>query len=640
VQRNLLAATLLVLTWCAPERAHAVALEVYGRLPKLENVALSPDGSRLACIQTQGDSRLLVIYSVSDHKATHGVRLRETKVRDLEWADDEHLMVITSSTALPAGLMGRTHEWEMLDVYDLNTHKVTPVPRFDVQTTEHFMNVVIGRPMVRAVNGHTVVFVPGFYIERLTLPALFRVDLQTGQQSIVRRGSLDWQGWLVDEAGEVAVEEDYFDRDRRWVIKIRRDGRLQEVAYGHETIEHPQVLGFGPMPDSLLIDSIEEGNPVWRLMSLKDGALMPLPAHRFGLDEPIEDRVSYRMIGGVSIGDDNRYLFFDPAMDQHWEAIERAFNGEHLQLASFSQAFDKVVVRVDGTRDGYIYALVDLKTMSAQSLGQVYQGVTPLEVRRLTYHAADGLEIPAYLTLPRRPDPKGLPLIVLVHGGPAARDTADFDWWSQALADQGYAVLRPNYRGSTLTWQFTSAGFGEWGRKMQTDVSDGVRYLAREGIIDPARVCIVGASYGGYAALAGVTLDPGIYRCAVSVAGISDLKRMLEWWQEGHAYDQVTLRYWDRFLGVSGSRDPGLDAISPVRHVDVVTVPVLLIHGRDDTVVPFEQSTFMFDALRKARKQVDLVTLKHEDHWLSRSETRLQMLESCVAFLRKNNPPD
>src|ERR1700737_3891573 len=120
---------------------------------------------------------------------------------------------------------------------------------------------------------------------------------------------------------------------------------------------------------------------------------------------------------------------------------------------------------------------------------------------------------------------------------------------------------------------------------MQTALSDGVRYLAKEGIIDPARVCIVGGSYGGYAALAGVTLDPGVYRCAVSVAGISDLKRFLEWVQDRDEFGaQTPQRYWDRFLGVSSYKDPALDAISPIKHLDHVSVPVMLIHGRDDTV--------------------------------------------------------
>jgi dipeptidyl aminopeptidase/acylaminoacyl peptidase len=176
---------------------------------------------------------------------------------------------------------------------------------------------------------------------------------------------------------------------------------------------------------------------------------------------------------------------------------------------------------------------------------------------------------------------------------------------------------------------------------MQTDLSDGVRFLVKEGTADPGRVCIVGASYGGYAALAGVTLDPGVYRCAVSVAGPSDLRRMLDWVNakngSGKNYEQ---RYWDRFMGVTGPGDPVLSRISPIDHVDAINVPVLLIHGRDDTVVPFEQSEVMFKALRRSQKSVDLVVLDHEDHWLSRSETRLQMLKSTVAFLHAHNPPE
>jgi dipeptidyl aminopeptidase/acylaminoacyl peptidase len=231
-----------------------------------------------------------------------------------------------------------------------------------------------------------------------------------------------------------------------------------------------------------------------------------------------------------------------------------------------------------------------------------------------------------------------LPLIVLPHGGPAAADTLEFDWWSQALAAQGYAVLQPNFRGSTLNSEFLQAGYGEWGRKMQSDLSDGVRYLAHEGIIDPKRVCIVGASYGGYAALAGVTLESGVYRCAVSVSGPADLRRFRKW--TGVNKMASTQRYWDRFMGAADQSDPALVAISPIEHVANVSAPVLLIHGRDDTVVPYEQSDVMESALKRAGKSVTLVTLKHEDHWLSRSETRLQMLQAIVDFLKANNPPN
>jgi dipeptidyl aminopeptidase/acylaminoacyl peptidase len=168
-----------------------------------------------------------------------------------------------------------------------------------------------------------------------------------------------------------------------------------------------------------------------------------------------------------------------------------------------------------------------------------------------------------------------------------------------------------------------------------------VRYLVQEGIADPKRVCIVGAGYGGYAALAGVTLDPSVYRCAVSVDGISDLSRWLNWVLENHSHESdPEQRGWDRFMGASGPNDPRLKAISPLRHVDAVQVPVLLIHGQDDDQVPFEQSQTMFDALRHVGKPAELIKLQHEDHLFSSGEARSSMLQKSVDFLRAHNPPD
>ena len=636
---------LYALTWIwftsATAPAAPLPLEVYGRLPSLEDIALSPDGARIAFVRTTQDARTIAVVSLADNKVLGALRVREQKLRRIEWADNNHLMIVTSATALPWGLMGNENEWQLLQVYDLRSHTSVSVPNMAAIRNVRMMNVVTGRIMVRDLGGHTVLFVPGIYVERRTLPALISFDIDTGNEKLITQGSAATLGWLVDAAGQVVAEQDYDERNQEWKLKIRRDGHLQDSISGHTPLDSPRILGFGPTEDTLLIQAVENDEPVWRLLALNDGTLGPPMTERQGLNTPIVDR-STRMIGGVHVVDDSRYVFFDPRMQARWDAVTRAFEGERVRLLSAANDFKKFVVRVDGVKDGFVYELVDLDTHTASSLGAVYSGgAAPLEVRRITYMAADGMQIPAYLTLPRSVPARNLALIVLAHGGPAARDTADFDWWAQALADQNYAVLRPNYRGSDLDRRFLAAGFGEWGRKMQTDLSDGVRYLAKEGIVDPARVCIVGASYGGYAALAGVTLDPGVYRCAIAVAGISDLKRWLDWVNtknlESH---NVTQRYWDRFMGVSGPGDPLLDAISPIKHLSAVNVPVLLIHGRDDTVVPFEQSSVMFDALRREKKDVELITLQHEDHWLSRSETRLQMLQTSVAFLRAHNPPD
>jgi dipeptidyl aminopeptidase/acylaminoacyl peptidase len=202
-------------------------------------------------------------------------------------------------------------------------------------------------------------------------------------------------------------------------------------------------------------------------------------------------------------------------------------------------------------------------------------------------------------------------------------------------------VFQPNFRGSTgYGTAFERAGDGEWGRKMQSDISDGLAELARQGIADPKRACIVGASYGGYAALAGVTVQHGLYRCAVSIGGVANPNDFLDWIDSRHGHDSMAVNYMKRLLGTDSLDDEKLDPISPVEQAAKADAPILLIYGKDDTVVPTRQSEAMAKALQKAGKPVQVVVLKEEDHWLSREATRVQALTETIAFIEKNNPPN
>jgi dienelactone hydrolase len=619
--------------------ASAAPLETYGRLPALENVAVSPDGQKLAFARTDGDVRIVGVIDPATGKFISGVQAGNAKLRGLRWADNRMLLIFTSTTARVFGLGGKRREYSMLSLLDTQTNRVTPLPR--PMPRENMMNTTHGTTMVRHIGGQTVLYIPGIHITDRTLPALFRFNLATGEQQLFFRGNEATQDWFIDEAGNLAALVDYREKTRTWSVRLQTGGKLEQVSAGQSDISIPTIDGFGISGEHMLLSSASEDSPAWEVYALSEaGKKAQLPPLE-GFEVPIVDPLSSYLIGGSHTEDSQEYSFVDPDIQRRWDAILALFPGERVLLESISAGFAKVAVRVDGPKHGLAYFLVDTKTNAAAPLGAVQEGITQaFETRAISYAAADGLQIPAYLTLPSKPASK-LPLIVLPHGGPAARDTADFDWWAQALASEGYAVLRPNFRGSALGWAHLSAGFGEWGRKMQTDLSDGVRYLAKEGVIDPARVCIVGASYGGYAALAGVTLDPGVYRCAVSVAGLADLPAMLKWVDENYPYGQnTTERYWNRFMGSTDRKDPVLRTISPGLLADRVTVPVMLIHGKDDTVVPFEQSNIMMKALKRAGKNAQLVTLEKEDHWLSRGETRTRMLQESVAFLRANNPPD
>ncbi len=631
---------LLLENSCARADEPPAPLEAYGRLPTLEDLSLSPDGTELAYVRTVGDQRNLMVHRLGESQALGTVQVGDAKLRGIRWIDNDHLLLMVSSTSLPPfGFGGPQREWYDLIIFDVPRRKLSGL--YMQVGGERTFNVVTGAPMIREVDGASTLFVPGLYVTGQMLPALYKIEIAGGRVRLIARASEPWTQWLVDAAGRIAGEFVYHDQRKTWDLLVRRNDRMSVVASGAAAVDVPLVLGFGPAGDSILVRTVENGVPVWKAVWLKDGSWGPPPVRGEAFMGEILERKSGRIIGGFRDIDGAHYVFFDNELQAHWNAVLRAFPDERVHLLSASDDYSRILVRVFGAKDGYVYAMFDWYSHQAVVLGKVYEDLQAVaEVRPISYPAADGLIIPGYLTLPHGRTAARLPLIVLPHGGPALVDSGDFDWWAQALAAEGYAVLQPNYRGSPVDSRFLAAGFGEWGRKMQTDLSDGVRYLANEGLIDPARVCIVGGSYGGYAALAGMALDPGVYRCAVSVAGISDLKRFLQWTDSSAGRgDSHSQRYWDRYMGASGPGDRALQAISPIEHVNAVTGPVLLIHGRDDTVVPYEQSDVMAAALKRAGKSVDLVALKHEDHWLSRSATRLQMLEAMVAFLRTNNPP-
>lgn len=635
------AASWISLLWLAgvhPQEADAdTALAVYGQLPSLEDWALSPDGTRVANVQTKGDERYILIRTLPDVQLLGGSRIGNEKLRSIRWMDNDNLLIEISTTwDTPIGYQGPRQEWFQLLTYN--------VPKRQLAGLHAGQGALIamGQPMVREINGATTLFVSGLMLyEGRVGVGLFKYNVADARERVVSTGVNHAADGLVDAEGRVTGVLTYNSDDKKWELHVPQEGRMRVAASGNAAVDLPMLLGFSIGGDAIMVQSIEGDKSLWKPLLLKDGSWGE-PMESIG--EPILDRKSGRMIGAAGPAG---YVFFDDELKARWNAVLSAFPNERVDLISRSDDFGKILVRVFGPADGYIYALFDWSHHHTYILGKAYGGLTAVaEVKTISYSAGDGLTIPAYLTLPRGKAAAKLPLVVLPHGGPVAADSDRFDWWPQALAAQGYAVLQPNFRGSNLDYRFIAAGFGELGRKMQTDLSDGVSYLAKQGIIDPKRVCIVGSSYGGYAALAGITIQPEIYRCAVSVAGLSDLKRMLQWTNSRQADfnarhgDNISQRFWDRFMGVTGPNDPALSAISPIEHVSAVQGRVLLIHGNDDTVVPYEQSELMASALRRAGKSVELVTLKNEDHWLSRSATRAQMLEETVAFLRTNNPPD
>jgi dipeptidyl aminopeptidase/acylaminoacyl peptidase len=622
--------------WAGAAAAKPVLAD-YGRLPALEGLALSPAGDRFSYVAVTDDTRTVAVAD-ADHKVLMTIGAGAAKVRDTEWAGDDHLMIYVTQT-IPLTL-GDRDLYEGFQAFSVN---VKTRKYFDLMRKASLFPVMMGDYGEIQLDNHWYGFFgaitpktdkSGSTIVH-TYPDLYRIDLETGENTRIAPGGERIHHWVINGAGKVPAHSQFDYQSGKWRLYLG-DRAGPEVAVKSAPIGGVGLLGFGRTPDTAL--SYDDTGDAERLEEWTLQA--PGKATELFADQSVRnvlfDPVSKLLIGAL-VDNEVGAVLFDPKSQARLRGARRAFPKQQFKLVSYTPDFGRMIVFTEGADDSGTYWLVDIGTGKADPLGGAYPNVKPEDVAPASlvhYKAQDGLDIEAVLTLPVGRPAKGLPLVVLPHGGPESYDRLRFDWWAQAFANEGYAVLQPNFRGSDGRGiEFRRKGYGEWGRKMQTDVSDGVAFLASQGVVDSKRACIVGGSYGGYAALAGVTVQNGLYRCAASIAGVADPSEFQRWTAGGRGVKTVATRHWDAFMGTKN-----LDEISPTRLAARADAPILLIHGRSDTVVPLAQSEAMNQALRKAGKPVEFVVLDGEDHWLSQGKTRGQMLSAVVAFVEKYNP--
>ncbi|MBB3035237.1 alpha/beta hydrolase family protein [Alteriqipengyuania lutimaris] len=618
-------------------------LSAYGALPDVEDAAISPSGANIVFLATIDGQRQLVFLG-PDRNVIDRTGVGDAKIRYFDWIGDDRLLLVLSQTQDVYGFT--------VDKLEIASARIITVGSDGgVETVfsddRRLLDAVFGSHGVRRVGGHWVAYFGALELKRDSTgpgyvfdhgrPFLYAFDIDATKSTRVANapGEDTSRDWLVDRDGKVATTFDIDSDNGRWEI---RNADNKRIAEGRDEAGRAGLIGLGHDGTSVIYyQRDEEGGTDWFEVPLAGGTALPFLAEA-DVDRLYFDELSGRLIGYLDAKEGP--VFADKEQQDAARKIRRAFAKLDMQMVDWTPELDKVLVRSSGNADSGSYYVVDLTTMRGQVFAWERLAIEPDMVGPIStfqYTAADGLEMDGILTLPPEREAKALPLVMLPHGGPHSADREQFDWWAQAFASRGFAVFQPNFRGSTNRDQtFKIAGYGEWGRKMQTDISDGLRALAESGIVDPNRACIVGASYGGYAALAGVTLQQGLYRCAVAVAPVSDIKAMYN--EEDRAADGRKITRAS-LLTQLGPRD-GWDSVSPRRFADRADAPIMLIHGREDTVVPFLHSHKMADALKDAGKPYELVALDGEDHWLSLSTTRLQMLEAAVGFVQKHNPAD
>ena len=619
-----------------------VALSAFGALPDVEDAAISPSGTNIALLMTINGERQILCLG-PDMKPIRRMTVADNKVRYFDWVGDDQLMLVTSQTEDLRGFTTDKAEFSVARLIPVTYQGDTEIV---FSNSRNLVDSVRGDYGIRNVDGKWMAYFGaiemkksgsvGEYIWNHGRPFLYGVETRTNRAKRIAMSAREGMGrdWVIDARGEVAASLDVSYDDGDWKLSGPQG---DVIASGNEVNGRVGLVGLGYGGDTVIYSARDEDNITqWYEVPVAGGAAKPFlrdaNVERLYWDERTGNLIGY-------LDEDKGPVFENSAYQSAAVAIRKAFADFDMRMIDWSPDFKKVLVRTSGNKDSGSWYVVDLSTGEAKALAYERSALGPNQVGPIStvpYKAGDGLEMDGILTLPPGREAKGLPVVMLPHGGPHSSDTEAFDWWAQAFASRGYAVFQPNFRGSTNRNQaFKLAGYGEWGRKMQTDISDGLAMLAEKGIVDPSRACIVGASYGGYAALAGVTVQQGVYKCAVAVAPVSDIRAMYN--EDTRATgERITKR---RLLDQLGPKELW-DDVSPRRLADRADAPVMLIHGKDDTVVPYSHSHQMADKLKDAGKPHELVTLDGEDHWLSLSKTRLEMLEAAVGFVEKHNPAD
>lgn len=619
--------------------------EYFGGLPDVGYVTLSPDGKKVASFlkidtdKVKGASVQVVNLDTGKNKLVLFSDNLKFHFYHMSWKNDKTLLVhiFYPHSREVYGPTLKSRETDLIVVH-LDTGDVNNVfshgflarweeKPFDKDTVvdslpdddDHVL-MAIGGPLVGTQYG----FAPG----------VFKIDTRNQRADMVVEPTGGY-AWIDDQQHRVraVVKDAYKGNSTSILIKSLKDDEWRELLKydNYYSGDYAEALGFGVDPNTFYLRAYRDGRMAVYKVDLSRDEWKPELVRanpKYDVDGMlIYSRKTKDVIGiRPSYGIDQ--IFFDPEYQALQSKINRALPNTHNLIYSFSDDEQRYLVYSESDVDSGTYYLGDRGKGSLEVLAFSYKNLHADQLahtRPYNYRARDGLEIEGFLTLPAGAKDKKLPAIVLPHGGPASSDTGRFDYWAQFFANRGYAVLQPNFRGSTgRGWKFRNAGLKYRSLDAQNDIEDGVKKLIADGIADPKRICIVGASYGGYSALLSATLKPDLYACAISVAGVGDVTDMRLYDEEGERIRNGKL----------------LREISPVNYVKNVKIPILLIHGEKDRQVEFKQSEIMYKALKKAKKTVSLITLENQDHFLDNNENRITTFVGMDKFLKKYLPTE
>tara|TARA_B100000700_G_C15003619_1_gene837484 strand:- start:31 stop:1968 length:1938 start_codon:yes stop_codon:yes gene_type:complete len=614
-----------------------IPTEVFGSPPLISTVKISPNGEKIAMYATlqNGESAILV-RDLTENKPLKPIATSDNKTLKLlgfSWFNDD---IILARAWLASDFFGTKLDNTRLLRVNADGSGFEPLFK-----KRHFKDLPWQPPQQTGIidwleddKDHILVQVP---MSNMRSPDVVKVNVKKNTIKIVKKGVAGTRSWMTDQYGEVRIGRTY-DRDRSAGTIIFKDygSTKWRTIWKFKTLSEDSigVLGFGKDPNKVWFEAYEDGRIAVFSADLSKQNFEPKLVYSHP-SRDVETSLRYKEGTkdpiGISFRDENYHLItWDKEQAEFEKRIYELFPDQDVYFGSTSKDENRYIIFVENSSTPGSFYIGDKKLGTLDLVTHSYPALanTVLPAKEaITYKARDGLDIEAFLTLPEG-KVSNLPTIIFPHGGPIAADgEKGFDYWTSFFANRGYAVLQMNFRGSTgYGYDFMKAGLGQWGGQMQEDVEDATKWAIKKEIADPERICIVGGSYGGYAALMGAATS-NLYKCSVSFAGVSDLLYLLD---DSRRYGgEETLRI---MLGNKSRQE--LKDTSPVNLADKIKIPVLLVQGDDDSRVLLKHGQKMRDAMEDAGVDYKYIEQKDSDHFLTLKRNRLQFFQETEKFLK------
>ncbi|PCJ36075.1 MAG: hypothetical protein COA93_01895 [Alphaproteobacteria bacterium] len=608
----------------------SISAEAFGQLPSFGQAKMSPDGKRFASLQNFQGQLVLVTQSfeASDGQTLFLLRFNNLDIDGFSWVNNTRLIIHLGLDQVE----GFTR-FRVTRMIAMNWDKTDQKLLLKRNMGSQFHRVV---SLLPDDPDHILIAVDKTVTNH---PDVFKVNIYSGKMKRQVKSRAMVRSWKADGKGIVRYGLGIFKNKNRVIFRNSADDQWRTlIRYDVIKDDVPfEMAGFSDIPHIIYVSKLnEEGRNAFYRYDTETEKFLDLVAENEKVD------ISNLILNKK--GEITGYTYWDEFpvtvyKNEFYQSLQRMlgknFPDHQVTFLTKSEDERKFILKVSGPDlPGHLYYLniltKDLYKFADSHISVDTEKLSDMEITQ--YKARDGLTIPAYISFPKGMDSetaKNLPMVIMPHGGPFARDYYGYNSWVQFLTTRGYGVLQMNYRGSEgYGTAFERKGYHEWGRKMLEDINDGTKWVIQQGYADPSRICIMGGSYGGYAALQAVVKDQSLYKCSIAFAPVTDVLRML--------VDGKNFLDYRRHQFYVRNDDLSAREISPINHTEKFDLPILLIHGTEDRAVPYKHGKNFARKMKKKSKDIKFVTLKDGDHYLSNEKNRIKFFSEVEKFLEKN----